>query len=129
MTAKYPSVRRRVPASALTLSLLLAFGATPALAEETATDEAAVAAGTVDAADQADDNASRGDIIIVTARRRQETAQEVPVAISVIRGDSIEATGNFNVVKLQQLAPTLQVYTTNPRNTSSTSAVSAYLTG
>ena len=60
----------------------------------------------------------RGDVIIVTARRRQETAQEVPLAISVIRGDSIEATGNFNVVKLQQLAPTLQVYTTNPRNTS-----------
>src|SRR3546814_3599341 len=50
--------------------------------------------------------------------RRAETAQEVPLAISVIRGDSIEATGNFNVVKLQQLAPTLQVYTTNPRNTS-----------
>lgn len=60
---------------------------------------------------------SRGDVIIVTARRRQETAQEVPLAISVIRGDSIESTGNFNVVKLQQLAPTLQVYTSNPRNT------------
>ncbi|CAM3184236.1 TonB-dependent receptor [Sphingomonas antarctica] len=58
------------------------------------------------------------DVIIVTARRRQETAQQVPLAISVIRGDSIEATGNFNVVKLQQLAPTLQVYTSNPRNTS-----------
>ncbi|WP_423142839.1 TonB-dependent receptor [Parablastomonas sp. CN1-191] len=61
---------------------------------------------------------SRGDVIVVTARRRQETAQAVPLAISVIRGDSIEATGNFNVVKLQQLAPTLQVYTSNPRNTS-----------
>jgi iron complex outermembrane recepter protein len=72
------------------------------------------------AVDTADDQASspRGEVIIVTARRRQETAQEVPLAISVIRGDSIEATGNFNVVKLQQLAPTLQVYTTNPRNTS-----------
>jgi iron complex outermembrane receptor protein len=62
--------------------------------------------------------AASGDVIIVTARRRQETAQQVPLAISVIRGDSIEATGNFNVVKLQQLAPTLQVYTSNPRNTS-----------
>ncbi|WIA55851.1 TonB-dependent receptor [Sphingobium sp. WTD-1] len=60
----------------------------------------------------------RGDVIVVTARRRQETAQEVPLAISVVKGDSIEATGNFNIVKLQQLAPTLQVYTTNPRNTS-----------
>jgi iron complex outermembrane receptor protein len=62
--------------------------------------------------------AASGDVIIVTARRRQETAQQVPLAISVVRGDSIEATGNFNVVKLQQLAPTLQVYTSNPRNTS-----------
>ncbi|ANI77234.1 MULTISPECIES: TonB-dependent receptor [Sphingobium] len=69
-----------------------------------------------DAAEQA--SSPRAEVIIVTARRRQETAQEVPLAISVIRGDSIEATGNFNVVKLQQLAPTLQVYTTNPRNTS-----------
>ncbi|MFN3747748.1 MAG: TonB-dependent receptor, partial [Sphingorhabdus sp.] len=70
------------------------------------------------AAQQDGDEVSRGDVIIVTARRRQETAQEVPLAISVIRGDSIESTGNFNVVKLQQLAPTLQVYTSNPRNTS-----------
>lgn len=119
MTAKYPSVRRRVQASSLTLSFLLACAATPASAAETAADEAAAAAATAaDAAVDTDDQASRGDIIIVTARRRQETAQEVPVAISVIRGDSIEATGNFNVVKLQQLAPTLQVYTSNPRNTS-----------
>ncbi len=120
MTAKYPSVRRRrVQASSLTLSLLLVLvlGATPAAAEETSAATAAEGVS-VDAAAQADDDVSRGDIIIVTARRRQETAQEVPVAISVIRGDSIEATGNFNVVKLQQLAPTLQVYTTNPRNTS-----------
>jgi len=72
------------------------------------------------APDQSDAEAQRvrGDVIVVTARRRQETAQEVPLAISVIRGDSIESTGNFNIVKLQQLAPTLQVYTTNPRNTS-----------
>jgi iron complex outermembrane receptor protein len=63
-------------------------------------------------------SAARGGEILVTARRRSEAAQAVPLAISVIRGDSIEATGNFNVVKLQQLAPTLQVYVTNPRNTS-----------
>ena len=118
MTAKYPSIRRRVPASLLTLSFLLMLPGQAAAeeADSAAIDEAA--AGAAVAAGQADDEVSRGDIIIVTARRRQETAQEVPVAISVIRGDSIEATGNFNVVKLQQLAPTLQVYTTNPRNTS-----------
>ncbi|MGE4305056.1 MAG: TonB-dependent receptor [Novosphingobium sp.] len=93
-----------------------AFFSVPAFANESAAGTAAAAAETdVTADDQ--DLASRGEVIIVTARRRQETAQEVPLAISVIRGDSIEATGNFNVVKLQQLAPTLQVYTSNPRNT------------
>lgn len=97
--------------------------AAPTLAfADTATDTAS--ATRADALDAAADSAqqteshSRGDVIIVTARRRQETAQEVPLAISVIKADSIESTGNFNVVKLQQLAPTLQVYTSNPRNTS-----------
>ncbi|HKX78899.1 MAG TPA: TonB-dependent receptor [Novosphingobium sp.] len=107
--------------------------AVPAFATEAAVDTAAAASATTSAtatsatatADAAasettaaEDEISRGDVIIVTARRRQETAQEVPLAISVIRGDSIESTGNFNIVKLQQLAPTLQVYTSNPRNTS-----------
>ena len=98
--------------------------AVPALADETAATAAATtttadaAGAAADGAAAEDDTASRGDVIIVTARRRKETAQEVPLAISVIKGDSIEATGSFNVVKLQQLAPTLQVYTSNPRNTS-----------
>ncbi|GLV27974.1 TonB-dependent receptor [Sphingobium sp. TomTYG75] len=85
-------------------------------AEEVPVPAADAAVPAADGAEQPTN--PRGDVIIVTARRRAETAQEVPLAISVIRGDSIEATGNFNVVKLQQLAPTLQVYTTNPRNTS-----------
>ena len=58
------------------------------------------------------------DEIIVTARRRKETAQEVPLAISVIGGEHIDNTGSFNVGRLQQLTPTLQFYSSNPRNTS-----------
>jgi iron complex outermembrane receptor protein len=94
--------------------------ATPALAESSTDAATAKATDVAEAADTAaaQDNSSRGEVIIVSARRRQETAQAVPLAISVIKGDSIEATGNFNVVKLQQLTPTLQVYTSNPRNTS-----------
>jgi iron complex outermembrane receptor protein len=97
-------------------NLLLASVAGLSFFSPAAFAQTAAPAETAPQADEA--QPARGDVIIVTARRRQETAQEVPLAISVIRGDSIEATGNFNVVKLQQLAPTLQVYTSNPRNTS-----------
>jgi iron complex outermembrane receptor protein len=61
------------------------------------------------------DPAASGEII-VTGRRRQETAQEVPVAITVLSAGQIDSTGNFNVGKLQQLTPTLQFYSSNPRN-------------
>jgi len=103
--------------AATSLSLFAIAG--PAQAAETAAAEAASAAPAPTAEQQVgDDDPSRGEVIIVTARRRQETAQAVPLAISVIKADSIESTGNFNVVKLQQVAPTLQVYSSNPRNTS-----------
>ncbi|QDH33896.1 TonB-dependent receptor [Porphyrobacter sp. YT40] len=55
--------------------------------------------------------------IMVTARRRSESAQDIPLAVSVIDARQIDATGAFNVARLQQLAPTLQFYSSNPRNT------------
>ena len=108
------------PLLALVTALALSSAANAeddAFANNSADDLATTADAEAGADAEAQDDTSRGDVIIVTARRRQETSQEVPLAISVIRGDSIESTGNFNVVKLQQLAPTLQVYASNPRNT------------
>ncbi|MBL0923962.1 MAG: TonB-dependent receptor [Sphingomonadaceae bacterium] len=105
-------------ALATALALSSQANANDEITSDKSSDEASASAESdPNAEGQFEDENSRGDVIIVTARRRQETAQEVPLAISVIRGDSIESTGNFNVVKLQQLAPTLQVYTSNPRNT------------
>ncbi|MDO6416334.1 TonB-dependent receptor [Sphingomonas sp. BIUV-7] len=61
-------------------------------------------------------SAPSGDIL-VTARRRSETVQKVPLAISVLDARAIDATGSFNVLKLTQIQPSLQFYSTNPRNT------------
>ena len=55
--------------------------------------------------------------IIVTARRRSESAQDIPLAVSVIDAKQLDETGSFNVARLQQLTPTLQFYSSNPRNT------------
>ncbi|MGB7654430.1 MAG: TonB-dependent receptor, partial [Novosphingobium sp.] len=56
--------------------------------------------------------------IVVTARHRRETSQEVPLAISVVQGDHIDNTGAFNVGRLTQLTPTVQFASSNPRNSS-----------
>ncbi len=58
---------------------------------------------------------SNGDIL-VTARRRAETQQTVPIALSVLTGKALAEVGAFNVNRLQQQVPSLQFYSSNPRN-------------
>ncbi|TCK80790.1 TonB-dependent receptor [Albibacterium bauzanense] len=57
------------------------------------------------------------DEIVVTSRRRSEALQEVPIPISVIGGSQIEQSGAFNVNRVKELIPSVQLYTSNPRNT------------
>ena len=103
----------RVPVSALALAIGLlqpaaARDASAELLEEQPDEMTSVGTGASDSSDE----------IIVTARRRQESAQDIPVAVSVVGGDHIDNTGSFNVGRLTQLTPTLQFYSSNPRNSS-----------
>ena len=54
--------------------------------------------------------------VIVTARRVEEVAQEVPIPVSVIDGNLVADAGAFNVNRLKELVPTVQFYSSNPRN-------------
>ena len=56
--------------------------------------------------------------VVVTARRVEELAQEVPIPVSVVRGDIVADAGAFNVNRLKELIPTVQFYSSNPRNSS-----------
>ncbi|WP_282629096.1 TonB-dependent receptor [Empedobacter sedimenti] len=57
------------------------------------------------------------DQILVTSRRRKERMQEVPIPVSTIRGTTMEDAGAFNVNRLKEIIPTVQLYTSNARNT------------
>ena len=55
--------------------------------------------------------------VVITSRRRQESAQSVPIPISIVRGVTVEDAGAFNVNRLKELVPTVQLYASNARNT------------
>ncbi|ULT22169.1 TonB-dependent receptor [Sphingobacterium sp. E70] len=57
------------------------------------------------------------DQVVVTARRRKEQLQDVPIPVSIIRGAALEDAGAFNVNRLKELVPTVQLYSSNARNT------------
>jgi len=61
-------------------------------------------------------NPTRKEEIVVTARRIEEEAQEVPIPLSVVNGNLIENAGAFNVNRLKELLPTVQFFSSNPRN-------------
>jgi iron complex outermembrane recepter protein len=69
------------------------------------------------AEESADAYEAPGDAIVVTARRRAENLQDIPVAVAVVGGEALDAQGTYNISKLTQLQPTLQFFSTNPRNT------------
>ncbi len=56
------------------------------------------------------------DTVTVTARRVEEDAQVVPIALTVVGGAQLSDAGAFNVNRLKELIPTVQFYSSNPRN-------------
>jgi len=54
--------------------------------------------------------------VVVTARRMEEVAQEVPIPVSVVSSALMADAGAFNVARLKELIPTVQFYATNARN-------------
>ena len=55
--------------------------------------------------------------VTITSRRRKELAQDVPIPISVVSATTIDDAGAFNVNRVKEIVPSLQLYSSNPRNT------------
>jgi outer membrane receptor protein involved in Fe transport len=75
--------------------------AAPAFAQ----DAEAAADGTAETED------SYGDDIVVTATRREQLSQDVPLAVTVVGGDAIDNAGITDIRGIRQLTPSLQTTT------------------
>ena len=76
-------------------------------------------AGQAPAAPSAEAGDAAGPIV-VTARRRAEDAQAVPVSLSVVDGALLDRSYTVNTSQLSQLVPALNYSSANPRNTAFT---------
>lgn len=85
---------------------------------ETAVRQVALAVGQTASVDVILSPSRFSQSVVVTARRVEEVAQEVPIPVSVVRGDLVADAGAFNVNRLKEMLPTVQFYSTNPRNSS-----------
>jgi iron complex outermembrane receptor protein len=51
--------------------------------------------------------------IVVTAQKREQNLQEVPIAVSVVTGGLLDSVGGFNTESLKRLVPALNIRKTN----------------
>lgn len=56
--------------------------------------------------------------VVVTARRRPENAQDVPMPITALSGSSLEQSGTFRLNDLNRQMPSLNIELANPRQVS-----------
>jgi iron complex outermembrane receptor protein len=81
------------------------------------------------AAAQVTAEASGGDDIIVTARKRDESVQDVPVSITVLSGDTLQQTAVLRSSELQFAVPGFYVQNFETRATITLRGVGAQIAG
>ncbi len=121
----------KIIAAVPVVSVLAVAAATlaPAYAQE-ATPAAAGTAATPDPAPSAEETSQSGGIqdIVVTAQRRSENVQKVPIAISAFTNDALQERAVQSVAALSGLAPNVTFDAGTPFSGSS-SVLAAYVRG
>src|ERR1700761_15597 len=62
-------------------------------------------------------NDTQVETVTVSARRKSENEQDVPISLTAVSADTLAANGITNALKLNTLVPSLQVISFNARNT------------
>lgn len=104
-------VKLHMTAGCSALALSLALCATPALAKSADADKPAdtAAAPAAPQGTPAPDATDKNPEIIITATKRAENVQNVPLAVSVIGPDTLKASGVNQFADLGKIAPSLTV--------------------
>ena len=63
------------------------------------------------------------EIIVTTARRREESLQEVPLSISVISGDDLERIGAADIIAIAQSSPNVTLEVSRGTNSTLTAFI------
>ncbi|WP_158240723.1 TonB-dependent receptor domain-containing protein [Telmatospirillum siberiense] len=63
-------------------------------------------------------NIEQAEDVVVTARRREEKAQDVPIPMTVLGGDALTATDTVRIEDIAQRLPSTNVTVSNPRQSS-----------
>lgn len=74
---------------------------------------ATLIAGQAQAQETTDDQATSLDTIVVTAQKREQSLQDVPVALTYVDGTQIDTLGGYNAEQLKTLVPSLNIRKTN----------------
>src|SRR5690606_22182231 len=110
-----PTVKRSNPKySTLSLAIALGMAAPAAFAQDPGPDPAVPRA-----------SATTLDAVTVTARKREETLQDVPVAVTAFTAETIDKLNIKDIGDLDAQVPNLTIYAAR----GSTSTVTAYIRG
>ncbi len=81
------------------------------------------ASAQVSGGEEADDSEPSGDVVIVSARRRDESLRDVPIAVSAFSGDTLEAIGASDLTDIEQITPNVTLETSRGTNTTLTAFI------
>jgi iron complex outermembrane receptor protein len=89
-----------------------------ALAQETAPEDKAGVPPTLQANDEKGD-----DAIVVTARRREESLLDVPIAVSAFSGEQLERSGALDITDISNVMPNTTLETSRGTNSTLTAFI------
>ncbi|HVF36871.1 MAG TPA: TonB-dependent receptor [Sphingomicrobium sp.] len=102
--------------------LALLAGAAMLAAPSWAQDQEQAAADSNDTAEPADQAADTGEIV-VTARRRAESLQDVPIAVTAYSGEQLEREGAIDITDIGDTTPNVTVETSRGTNSTLTAFI------